>query len=94
MSTAWDRCMAGAIWADLSAITSSTPQVSYAISRVGYGNSEPELTDGAFGKNDGAPMSVIWDTRLSGVMERSGRGGPVRRERLRHGRCCGVRTAI
>ncbi len=51
-------------------------QVSYAISRVGYGDSEPELTSGAFGKNDGAPMSVIWDTRLSGVMNGAAVGDP------------------
>ncbi len=51
-------------------------QVSYAISRVGYGENAPEFTGGAFGRNDGAPSAVIWDTRLSGVMNGAAVGDP------------------
>ena len=52
-------------------------QVSYAISRVGYGEFDADLTGGAFGKNDGAPSAVIWDTRLSGVMNGAAVGDPA-----------------
>lgn len=51
-------------------------QVSYAISRVEYGDLAPELTGGAFGKNDGALTAVMWDTRLSGVMNGAAVGDP------------------
>ena len=50
--------------------------VSYAVSRVAYGESDLTLTGGAFGKNDGSPTAVIWDTRLSGVMNGAAVGDP------------------